>query len=207
MADVDWRAAVASEFQPKRLTLQVRGPLSSCSGFYIRADEESRGGGPLYVRQDDAYSLHAMHRAGVVDGRVWWKWQVQRAETADSFGPWVLLSAQRAPVPQEVGAWVDNSGIAVDAKVAFAALLSLSGSPLQDSDMTLCDAGVSGETELELLVVPPVDTVPCDEGPLVVYIRAPTFGVIDPVCLEVATDATVAGVAALAARMLQLEQD
>eukprot|EP01062_Namystynia_karyoxenos_P031782 TRINITY_DN23552_c0_g1_i1.p1 TRINITY_DN23552_c0_g1~~TRINITY_DN23552_c0_g1_i1.p1 ORF type:complete len:475 (+),score=115.41 TRINITY_DN23552_c0_g1_i1:78-1427(+) len=71
-----------------------------------------------------------------------------------------------------------------------------------DLAVPLCDAGISAESEVELLRAPPEGTPPAADGPLVVYGRATSMGHVDPICLEVAADATVGELAALAARRI-----
>eukprot|EP01062_Namystynia_karyoxenos_P032680 TRINITY_DN24088_c0_g1_i2.p2 TRINITY_DN24088_c0_g1~~TRINITY_DN24088_c0_g1_i2.p2 ORF type:complete len:442 (+),score=70.03 TRINITY_DN24088_c0_g1_i2:67-1392(+) len=73
-----------------------------------------------------------------------------------------------------------------------------------EAALPLCDAGVTAEIEVELL--PTWASVlagsgggrPAEEGPLVIFVRAPSLGLSEPLCVEVAPDATIGGLAALA---------
>eukprot|EP01062_Namystynia_karyoxenos_P068325 TRINITY_DN6279_c0_g1_i2.p1 TRINITY_DN6279_c0_g1~~TRINITY_DN6279_c0_g1_i2.p1 ORF type:complete len:503 (+),score=80.84 TRINITY_DN6279_c0_g1_i2:77-1510(+) len=68
----------------------------------------------------------------------------------------------------------------------------------------LSDAGIAAEAAVELLKGGSTgNTPPAADGPLVVYVRAPDYGHPDPLCLEVGTDTTVGGLAALAALRLR----
>eukprot|EP01062_Namystynia_karyoxenos_P010858 TRINITY_DN13874_c0_g1_i1.p1 TRINITY_DN13874_c0_g1~~TRINITY_DN13874_c0_g1_i1.p1 ORF type:complete len:441 (+),score=49.03 TRINITY_DN13874_c0_g1_i1:82-1404(+) len=71
-----------------------------------------------------------------------------------------------------------------------------------DLGMPLSDAGIAAETAVELLLAPPVGTQPAEDGPLQVFVSAP--GRSQPVCLELAADTTIGGLAARAADQLGL---
>eukprot|EP01062_Namystynia_karyoxenos_P031288 TRINITY_DN23220_c0_g1_i1.p1 TRINITY_DN23220_c0_g1~~TRINITY_DN23220_c0_g1_i1.p1 ORF type:complete len:506 (+),score=142.61 TRINITY_DN23220_c0_g1_i1:66-1520(+) len=91
------------------------------------------------------------------------------------------------------------------ARIALAALqgccfLRASGRDLGPEELSqpLSEFGISAESTLEFLRAPPGGVQPAAAGALTLYVRMPPPGPSDPLCLEVAPDSTVGGVAALA---------
>eukprot|EP01062_Namystynia_karyoxenos_P045332 TRINITY_DN33666_c0_g1_i2.p1 TRINITY_DN33666_c0_g1~~TRINITY_DN33666_c0_g1_i2.p1 ORF type:complete len:455 (+),score=107.49 TRINITY_DN33666_c0_g1_i2:71-1366(+) len=75
---------------------------------------------------------------------------------------------------------------------------------LSELALPLQDVGASAECAAELLRLPPADLQPAAEGPLVLFVAAPRLGRSEPVCVEVAADASVGGLAARAALQMGL---
>eukprot|EP01062_Namystynia_karyoxenos_P074826 TRINITY_DN71857_c0_g1_i1.p1 TRINITY_DN71857_c0_g1~~TRINITY_DN71857_c0_g1_i1.p1 ORF type:complete len:455 (+),score=75.16 TRINITY_DN71857_c0_g1_i1:77-1441(+) len=72
--------------------------------------------------------------------------------------------------------------------------------------MPLCDAGIAAQSAVELLRRPPEGVLPAADGALCVYVRAPNLGRAEALCLEVAPEATVGELAALAAARIDAQQ-
>eukprot|EP01062_Namystynia_karyoxenos_P050188 TRINITY_DN388_c0_g1_i2.p1 TRINITY_DN388_c0_g1~~TRINITY_DN388_c0_g1_i2.p1 ORF type:complete len:285 (+),score=56.10 TRINITY_DN388_c0_g1_i2:79-933(+) len=84
--------------------------------------------------------------------------------------------------------------------------LYFGGRGLSDPDTLLSDAGISAESLVELTLLPTAGTrrPPAAEGPLAIYVHAPTLGCPESVCVEVAPDTTAGQLAAAAAVALGL---
>eukprot|EP01062_Namystynia_karyoxenos_P043522 TRINITY_DN31892_c0_g1_i1.p1 TRINITY_DN31892_c0_g1~~TRINITY_DN31892_c0_g1_i1.p1 ORF type:complete len:448 (+),score=95.22 TRINITY_DN31892_c0_g1_i1:74-1345(+) len=93
------------------------------------------------------------------------------------------------------------SGYLLLATLSSPGLLHAQGRDFTSADASrhLSDCGLSAESQVELLRAPSGGVQPAEEGPLVLFVSAPMLGIAEPVCLEVAADATVGGLAALAA--------
>lgn len=81
----------------------------------------------------------------------------------------------------------------------------MGGVLLRDADQLLADAGIAGEARLEFITSPGGRHEPAEEGPLVIYVSWPAGGNDAVTCLTVAPDATVGGLATLAAEVLGAE--
>eukprot|EP01062_Namystynia_karyoxenos_P079718 TRINITY_DN8460_c0_g1_i1.p1 TRINITY_DN8460_c0_g1~~TRINITY_DN8460_c0_g1_i1.p1 ORF type:complete len:234 (+),score=60.76 TRINITY_DN8460_c0_g1_i1:72-704(+) len=196
-------AAPVPQQYPTVLTVYIGGDMSDFSGAYGLTSELSDCGGPVY-QQSSGRCLRArrLYRMADSDGRQLWNWEFTPAGSCAA----LIEGAKWSPQPQEVPAWEKRlGGRAVPEHVSvLVPCLSMGGQELTEQGAALHDVGLSAEAEVELVAVPTGELLPAEDGPLVIYCRAPALGVSDPVCLEVAADATVGQLAALAAQRMGL---
>eukprot|EP01062_Namystynia_karyoxenos_P067391 TRINITY_DN61334_c0_g1_i1.p1 TRINITY_DN61334_c0_g1~~TRINITY_DN61334_c0_g1_i1.p1 ORF type:complete len:226 (+),score=36.95 TRINITY_DN61334_c0_g1_i1:64-741(+) len=189
---------------PMSLLISARGPLSYLTGTWERCDGERNLGAPHYrsKQQPRQVLCRVQLYVGNVPAARWRFFHPDNGYILD-------VGMPPAALPQCVKRWVsdgEREKQPIEIKAVWGAMLRLGGTELGEdsSAMPLSDAGVSAECAVEILRLPLQTSEPAGEGPLTVFVRAPSLGHPDAVALEVIPEATVGGlVAAFVCRFLQ----
>eukprot|EP01062_Namystynia_karyoxenos_P008019 TRINITY_DN12832_c0_g1_i1.p1 TRINITY_DN12832_c0_g1~~TRINITY_DN12832_c0_g1_i1.p1 ORF type:complete len:262 (+),score=1.04 TRINITY_DN12832_c0_g1_i1:76-786(+) len=173
---------------PPVLDVRAAGEYAEYSGRYTYSNEYTL---PFYRQQGSARVLQATSQSRE-DYRQFFSWGF--APEREGLNVVVSKSMENsATTPLTVAHWITPPrywprfvpGTPVQMTVV-AALLYAGGEPLGDPQQPLHEAGLSAEGAVELLACPPAAYIPAEEGPLTIFVHAPTLGATAPLCLEVA---------------------